>query len=116
LNCEVVAPAALLRELGITVKNLRDVGVSVEQSAMTMNEHGVVIPQPVVAGYALALARHGDAKRIWLAGLDGYAEGDTRQAMMLDTLRNFAVLAPDTAVVSITRTSYPVRQQSIFAP
>jgi len=116
LTCEVVAPAELLRELGISVKTLRDVGVSVEQNTMGKNDHGVVIPQPVVAGYALALAHQGEAKRIWLAGLDGYADGDPRQAMMLDTLRSFGVLAPDTAVVSITRTSYPVRQQSIFAP
>jgi 4-hydroxy 2-oxovalerate aldolase len=116
LDCEVVAPAALLRELGISVKSLRDVGVSVEQNSMSMSDRGVVIPQPVVAGYALALAHYGEAKRVWLAGLDGYSDGDPRQAMMLDTLRNFSALAPDTAVVSITRTTYPVRQQSIFAP
>ncbi|MFM7898257.1 MAG: hypothetical protein ACKO97_04750, partial [Actinomycetota bacterium] len=74
LECEIVAPKSLLDSIGVNVKNLRDVGYRVASGRMTLERDGVVIPHPVVAGYVFAMLGVGDAKRVLLAGFDGYTD------------------------------------------
>lgn len=116
LDCVVVAPQSLLDSIGIAVKQLRDVGYRVAAKEIGAEEAGVVIPHPIVAGYVLAILAAGDAKRVLLAGFDGYSEADPRHVMMQETLDTFRGINANTPVVAVTRSAYRVPRRSMFAP
>ncbi|MGA0787361.1 MAG: hypothetical protein ACO3QH_07700, partial [Ilumatobacteraceae bacterium] len=116
LECEVVAPGALLASLGINVKRLRDVGMSVTQEGFTSLPVGVGIPDPLVIGYALAVATEGRAKRIFVVGADGYEPNDARQLAVENTLRHYTTTNGALPLVSLTKTTLTVDQRSLFAP
>lgn len=116
LTCEVVAPRGLLDTLGINVQRHRDVGYRVEDGRFDFDDEGAVIPQPIVAGYALSLVAAGQAKRVLLVGFDGYGDSDPRHNMMQLTLDALAQRSPELSVTALTKSSYRVQQRSLFAP
>lgn len=116
LQCEIVAPKSLLESIGVSVNHLRDIGYRVSSGQMALERDGVVIPHPVVAGYVFAMLAAGDAKRVLLAGFDGYTEVDPRHIMMQESLDCFRTANPTTSVIAITRSTYDVPQRSMFAP
>ena len=116
LNCEVVAPGELLASLGINVKRHRDVGMSVTPDGFTSVPSGVGIPDPLVIGYALALATEGKAKRIFVVGADGYPPTDARQLAVENTLHHYTSTTAALPLVSLTKTSLAMDQRSLFAP
>jgi 4-hydroxy 2-oxovalerate aldolase len=116
LDCEVVAPQELLTSLGIAVKHHRDVGYRVQDGELAFDEHGAVIPHPIVAGYALSIAGRGQAKQVFLVGFDGFTESDVRHIMMQDTLDQFVQQFAALPITALTKTSYRVQQRSLFAP
>lgn len=116
LDCEVVAPGGLLESLGINVKRHRDVGYRVAAAHLGFDGDGAIIPHPIVAGYALTLIAHGDAKRIFLVGVDGYSETDARHIMMQETLDLFGEQFGSVPITALTKSSYRVQQRSLFAP
>jgi 4-hydroxy 2-oxovalerate aldolase len=74
------------------------------------------VPTGVVAGYAIALATVGGASKILLAGLDGFDHADPRQLSMSEML-TVAQSQPGTpTIVSLTPTTYPVIESSLYAP
>jgi 4-hydroxy 2-oxovalerate aldolase len=77
---------------------------------------GAEIPHPIVAAYALAACEAGQAKRILLAGFDGYSESDPRQVMMQDAIDVFTSHNGAIPLVAITRSAYRITQTSLFAP
>jgi 4-hydroxy 2-oxovalerate aldolase len=71
---------------------------------------------PFVALYALAFANAGGAKRIYLAGFDGYSRGDERQTEMARLLEQYAQTPGAAELVAVTPTGYPVAQSSVYDP
>jgi hypothetical protein len=69
-----------------------------------------------VAGYALSLIANGDAKRIFLVGVDGYSENDVRHIMMQETLDLFIETFTSIPVTALTKSGYRIPQRSLFAP
>ena len=116
LTCEVVAPGELLDSLGIRVQRHRDVGYRVTPNELGFSEFGADIPHPIVAGYVLSMIAHGDAKSIFLVGVDGYSESDARHIMMQETLDLFVGLFTSIPISALTRTRFRVAQRSLFAP
>jgi 4-hydroxy 2-oxovalerate aldolase len=116
LGCEVVAPGELLTSLNIKVKRHRDVGMAVTPNGFVSRDSGVGIPEPLVIGYALALAAEGKAKRIFLVGADGYGSTDARQTAIENTLRKFATSTASLPLMSLTKSSLTIDQRSLFAP
>ena len=76
----------------------------------------VGLPRLLSAAYALAIAAQGGAKRIMLAGFDGFATDDHRFKEMDDVFQSFTQLKGSPHVVSITRTRYNVERSSMSAP
>ena len=114
-NVRVIGPRA---HLGDIVNGLRvdDWGMSVKAGQFEVSGTGCVVPSGVVAGYAIALATVGGASRILLAGLDGFDHADPRQLSMSELL-TVAQSQPSTPkVVSLTPTTYPVVESSLYAP
>jgi len=116
LTCEVVAPQQLLTSLGITVQRHRDVGMFVTNAGFESDSSGVGIPDPLVLGYALAIATEGKAKRVLLVGVDGYDSADARQHTVNNTLSQYKNNAAALPLVALTKTSLVLDQRSLFAP
>ena len=93
-----------------------DYGMTVAENSYAVDSTGCVLPQALAIGYALAAATAGGAKRILLAGLDGYAAGDARQERMLHLLKLYQGLGSARPLIAVTPTTYPVKQSSIYAP
>ena len=114
-DVRVIGPTA---HLGDIVKGLRvdDWGMSVKAGQFEVSDIGCVVPTGVVAGYAIALATVGGASNILLAGLDGFDHADPRQLSMSEML-TVAQSQPGTpTIVSLTPTTYPVIESSLYAP
>ena len=116
LQCPVFSPLALLNELEITAKQLRDVGVTISDAGFSLAPTQVTVPKLLSAAYALALAAQGGAKRILVAGFDGFSPGDPRFQEMDEVFAKFAQLTNSPRVVSITRTRFNIERSSMFAP
>jgi 4-hydroxy 2-oxovalerate aldolase len=87
-------------------KQLMDFGMAVERNSFMFQDTSCVIPNSLVVAYALAVAASGRAKRILLAGFDGYPAGDPRNAEMealVETIRTSGLM-PE--FWSITPTTY----------
>ena len=116
LDCEVVAPRELLRDLKIAVKRHRDVAMRVTGNDFEIMPNGIGIPDPLAIGYALGLAAAGGAKRIFTVGVDGYVLGDPRHDAVQHTLDAFSQWSAKVELASLTRTTLDIRQGSLFAP
>lgn len=95
-------------------KKTLDFGLSIEPEVFSFHSTHCIIPKALVVGYALACAASGAAKRILLAGFDGYDAGDSRNYEMSDILHRFYE-ASDKEVLSVTPSVYRVKQKSIYA-
>jgi len=116
LTQPIFAPAKLLAELDIKVAQLRDVGIITTDGTFTLAGNQVGLPRLLSAAYALAIAAQGGAKRIMIAGFDGFATDDHRFKEMDDVFQSFTQLMGSPHVVSITRTRYNVERSSMSAP
>lgn len=78
---------------------------------------GCVLPAPLACAYALALCVAGGARRVLLAGFDGFAAGDPRQQEMLEllALARPALERAGLTLAAATPTSYPVDQGELHA-
>jgi len=114
-GARVIAPKA---HMGNIVDGLRvdDWGMSVKNGQFEVYDTSCILPSGVVAGYAIALAAAGGASRVLLAGLDGFDHADPRQLAMSELL-TVAQSRPSTpSIVSLTPTTYPVIESSLYAP
>jgi 4-hydroxy 2-oxovalerate aldolase len=87
-------------------KQVLDFGLSTRPDGFEFHENHCVTPNMLVLSYALAVATAGQAARIMMAGFDGYAPGDNRNAEMEQMLRCFAESGAAVQPESITPTRY----------
>lgn len=95
--------------------NVRDYGISVQPGRLALGECYATVPKPLVFVYALATAASGDAKRIFLAGFDGYDPGDPRNDEMDELIGLFLQTEGVPELRAITPTRYKVACTSVFA-
>lgn len=93
-----------------------DYGLRTGGSGFAFGVQGSTLPAAYVALYAIAFANAGGAKRIYLAGFDGFALGDSRQVEMVTLLEQYAATPGAVQLIAVTPTSYPVVQSSIYDP
>ncbi|WP_226645100.1 aldolase catalytic domain-containing protein [Microbulbifer variabilis] len=93
-----------------------DYGLQVESGIFDYTETHCVIPLELTAGYALSIALIGGAKAISLVGFDGYDKGDKRQQEMIDLMMAVHDKHSDDIILSLTPTTYPMSEGSIYAP
>lgn len=93
---------------------LLNYGMEVRVGSFEPGQFKSVVPNALAFTYAIAIAIRGGAEKISLVGFDGYESGNPRQEEMIQTIaaikKNF-----DIEMVSLTPTSYPVKQGSIYA-
>jgi 4-hydroxy 2-oxovalerate aldolase len=117
LGCPLVLPLAQqdqhFREALPGVQCL-DFGLTVEEGRFEFGSSAAIVPNILVAAYALAICAAGGARRILLAGFDGFSAGDPRQAEMQETLHLFESACAATELLSITPTTYELDVKSVY--
>jgi len=96
--------------------DVHDFGMKVAPGEFQTAATGCTVPAPLVAAYAMAVAGASGAKRVLLAGFDGYAADDPRHAEMNRIFDLARHAMPDTSIVAMTPTTYTVERSSIYAP
>lgn len=87
-------------------KEIRDYGIGLSNEYFEFHEKYCIIPNALVLSYALAVVTSGSANNIYLAGFDGYDQGDARNDEVNDLLLKFNQSKPDSKVIAITPTKY----------
>lgn len=95
-------------------KEVLDFGLKVEPNIFAFNETSCIAPASLVMAYAFAIAASGKAKTIYIAGFDGYPEGDARNEEMNAIIKQFKRSKNTPPLISLTPSSYDVDQKSIY--
>lgn len=114
----LITPASMLPEdlrARLANKDLRDFGIALNRKGFAFDGTFCTTPSLLVLAYALAVAGSGQASRIFLAGFDGYAEGDGRNAEVEEVFRAMEEAESGPELISITPTRYKhLTQQSVY--
>lgn len=119
LRRPLIIPTGFLPNIvkeGLKGIQVYDYGIQVKDGQMQARPTSCTIPALLVAGYVLSVAQASSAKKILLAGFDGYGSGDPRQAEMLNVIEAYQKLDQRKELLAITPTTYPVPQFSVYAP
>jgi len=72
------------------------------------------VPNELTLSYALALAIYLGAETVFLAGIDGYDDGDVRNSEIIESVSTFKAGRPNIELVSLTPTKLPVVMRSPY--
>ena len=113
----VVIPASIWERAAAdaALHEHRDYGMSVEPGRFEARAESCTIPRIDAFGYALALAAIGRAREVHLTGFDGFDASNPRQHEMIEVLELFQAVDDAPTIRSLTRTTYPIPQSSIYA-
>ncbi len=92
-----------------------DFGVEIKNNNFKFKNSSATIPNSLAITYALAIANSGKAKRIYLAGFDGYDADDPKRREMDELLLLYQSLKKKIDLVSITPTKYKVKSRSVYS-
>jgi 4-hydroxy 2-oxovalerate aldolase len=96
-------------------KELLDFGLTVQEDTFKFHDTFCVIPNSLVFVYSLAVATSGKARRILLAGFDGYGADDPRTMEMEKLLEAYRLSQSGIELISITPTRYNLEIHSVYA-
>lgn len=105
-------PKDVLDSLGD--KELLDFGLKVQCDTFEILEAHCVIPTSLVMMYALTVLSSGQAKRILLAGFDGYPAGDSRNDETMQLFEQYQDSPKAIPLLSITQTKYRLPTASVY--
>ncbi|TVP60700.1 MAG: aldolase [Halomonadaceae bacterium] len=97
-------------------KAVRDYGLQIRPEEFAPGQYHATLPSSLVIAYALAIASRGRARKVYMAGFDGYGPGDPRTEEVKQILRAYSAATTSPELVSVTPTEYPVATQSIYSP
>lgn len=92
-----------------------DFGLSVQPGAFYFGDDHAVAPCSLAIAYALAIASSGRAKRVLLAGFDGYSADDPRFLEMVELLELYQAKEDSAPLEAVTPTRYSIPATSIYA-
>jgi 4-hydroxy 2-oxovalerate aldolase len=114
----LIMPVELLPEYvksALQGREVLDYGVVMEAGRFEACECHCVLPAPLVAAYALAVAASGRVSTVFLSGFDGYPPGDLRNDEMISVLEKYLEHPDHPPIMSITPTKYRVIEtQSVY--
>ena len=96
-------------------KTVLDFGIAIEEDTFAAGETHCTLPTSLVVAYALAIATSGRARRVLMAGFDGYGADDPRTREMQELIALYQTQEESLNIISITPTSYSLPTQSIYA-
>ena len=96
------------------VKKL-DFGVEIKNNTFKFKKSSAIIPNTLAISYALAISNSGKAKKIYIAGFDGYNAEDPKRREMDELLILYQSLKRKSELISITPTKYKVKSVSVYS-
>ena len=99
----------------ISEVEVRDFGMVVSPGVFEFHKHYGVVPASLVAAYVLAMATSGGAKRILMAGFDGFDADDSRSKEMDEIFVTYQSAKGALPLLAITPTRYNVPVSSVYA-
>lgn len=118
IKVPIILPKSLLTK--DTIKKLSkikiyDYGVGIKENEFKIDRNYALIPKLYTVAYALSVATSGKAKRILLAGFDGYGQDDKRTKAVDDLFFTYIQAKNSREVIAITPTTYSCKKMSIYA-
>jgi len=111
----IISPNTI-QDIVVSKNSNHSFGVKVKPNTLEYNAKSCIIPYPIAFAYGLMFAHAAGAAEILLAGFDGYDQEDLRQKEMTKIIELYKQRSDALNIISITPTSYPVVQSSLFAP
>lgn len=91
--------------------------VKIEASNFVSHEFNSTIPSEIVFAYVFTALLLVSPKMIYLYGFDGYLEDDYKHNQMLEIFKLIEDKGqPSVPIFSLTNSSYPIKQKSIYGP
>tara|TARA_B100000886_G_scaffold340142_1_gene308108 strand:- start:494 stop:2092 length:1599 start_codon:yes stop_codon:yes gene_type:complete len=90
-------------------------GVGLKQNSFKFKKNGAILPRLYTLVYALSIATSGNAKRVLLAGFDGYGPLDVRTKIIDELLHLYSSSEGAKSLLAVTPTTYSVGSSSIYA-
>jgi 4-hydroxy 2-oxovalerate aldolase len=119
LNCPIVIPkknAIIGSKKIFNGLKILDYGICIKEDTFIVEKSRCFLPSPLAISYALCVCTAGSAKTLSLVGFDGYEQGDLRQIAVKQAFLNYKSLPQALPLESLTPTTYPIKQVSIYAP
>ncbi len=117
ISSPLVVPISLLsnqvKEKLKKVKTL-DFGVGLKDNSFRFYNSCSYIPKLYTVAYALSIAASGKAKKIYLAGFDGYQKNDRRLKIIDEIFHNYSKAAGAVPVIAVTPSIYNIQKKSIY--
>lgn len=113
----LVTPWSMLPQdvkVSLKDKEILDFGLTTERGQFVFGQFSCTLPTSLVVAYALAIAASGNAKRVLMAGFDGYGAGDPRSGEMQELLDLYSNTVGARHLVSVTPTEYSMPSASIY--
>ena len=95
--------------------DILDYGLSIQEGLFSFSENQCELPLPLVIAYSLAIASIGGARKIFLAGMDGYSADDRRSSEMAEIFASYSSSKLSVPLISITPTKYDIQSSSVYA-
>lgn len=95
---------------------IMDYGIHIAEGEMQAGDTGCTLAYPFAAAYALCALAGSGAKRVLLAGFDGYGTNDSLQNQMNDMFATYLQQNPQVVLCAVTPTTYHIPQRSIYMP
>lgn len=115
----LIVPASMLHERVRDLfkgKTLLDYGIAVKERTFEFHLKYGVVPCSLVLAYVLTLVNSGEAKRVLLAGFDGYALEDPRTHEVNEVFDAYFATEHSIPVVAVTPTKYRIKHMSVYDP
>jgi 4-hydroxy 2-oxovalerate aldolase len=113
----LITPASMLPQDvldSLSAKDLLDFGLKVQCDTFEILDTYCVIPTSLVMMYALAVLTAGQAKRVLLAGFDGYPAGDPRNDETMQLFDQYQNSPKSIPLLSITQAKYRLPKASVY--
>jgi 4-hydroxy 2-oxovalerate aldolase len=116
-------PQPLITPFSMLPKNIQDVldkkevldyGLCIKTDIFKFNDTYSICPSSLVIAYALAVISGGRARRILMAGFDGYPAGDSRNDEMQSLLKLYISSEGNIPLLSVTNTNHSIQSKSIY--
>ena len=98
----------------INSNNILDFGLQVKNKKFKFEKNYVVLPNSLAISYALGISTSGNAKKIYLAGLDGYNDSSPKKFEMDDLFQNYKLEDNSKKIFSLTQTNYRIKKINKF--
>ncbi len=94
----------------INPKKVLNFGLQVKNKKFRFEKNYVVLPNSLAISYALGICTSGEAKKIYLAGLDGYNDSFPKKFEIDDLFQNYKLENGAKSIISITPTKYKIKK------